>query len=268
MKLKEYVKMLSSTTSETLDKINEYEREGKFNEHLDPIDLSNCLPVDGDYEYLPTGGKKVTAFFERQFVVKPFMRYTNKLFQTKVVGRENLKGLHGAIICCNHINKLDCMAVGYAISRKNTYYTAAPFNNMSGFLGDMMRVGGMLPFSDNFAAQKNMDKTITDLLKKGKYITFYPERAEWWGYEKPRPLLGGAFHYAVKNKVPIVPVFITFLNTEASLSSPTNLKKFVVNILPPLYADTTLHPKQAAQKLQEECAAAWQQTYQTFYFGR
>lgn len=266
--VKRYAKMLSATTPETLDHIAEYEAAGRFNDHPEGRLTPDYLGVDGDYKYLPRNPFRLLYnAFMRLIIVDPFKRYSNKLFKTEVRGRENLKGVKGAIICCNHVNKLDCMAIAHAVKGKRVYTTAAEFNNMSGFLGNMMRIGGMLPLSDNFSAMKNLDNAVKTLLKKGHRITFFPEGSEWWGYEKPRPQFIGAYKYAAKNDVPVIPVFITFRPTPASRADRAGLKQFVVNILPPIYRDKTLPNKQAAQQMKNECAALWEQTYSEFYFA-
>ncbi len=270
--IKQYAHMLAATDPATIEKIKQFEKEGKFNEHLNPA-VGEYIPVDGNYKYIETNPfKRFANFFKRLFVVRPFLRYTNKMFQTEVTGRENLKAIKksGCIVCCNHVNKLDCAAVIYALRGKKVYTTGAEFNNMQGFLGDMMRVGGLLPLSTSYGAMKNLDATIAKLLKRGNAVTFYPERAEWWGYEKPRPLFSGAFKYAIKNNVPVLPVFITFksLNgaeSSASREDGTQLKRFVVNILPPLFPSGRQSPKDEVLRLKDGCADEWKNCYESFY---
>jgi len=264
MKLSEMVIQLSSVDDETLDKIEEYEKEGKFNEHLDAV-LAPYTPVGADFEYIPKASLK--HFFQKKFIIKPFCNYANKLFKTEVVGRENLAALKGkgSIVCCNHVNKLDCVAVKYACRPHETYMTAAEFNNMEGFLGDMMRLGGMMPMGTSFSAQKNFDSAVGKILGDGGFVTFFPERAEWWGYEKPRPLLPGAYHYAVKFGVPVVPVFITFRETSASRADRKGLKQFVVNIAPPIYPDEKLDDAGKRKYLMDKNAEVWQKIYDDFY---
>ena len=267
-KIKQYVNMLAGTDEQTLNKIAEYEKEGKFNDHLD-TNPAPYIPVTKDYKYLPKGiFAKTKRAFQTAFVINPFCRETNKLFATEVVGKENLKGIKSAIIVCNHVNKLDCMAVRYALSPRKTYFTAAEFNNMEGFLGDMMRAGGLLPMSTNFGAQKNFLKTTEQLLRGKNFITFFPERAEWWCYEKPRPQFDGAYKVAVQNNVPVLPVFITFRGTEESRKSPTGIKQFVVNILKPIYPSTKHTAKENVKVMKANCDEQWWQTYENFYYKK
>lgn len=262
---KQLAKMLSATNKETLEKISSLESENKLNEHVDAIDMSNLIPVDENYEYFPKKGR-FKRFLQRIFIVNPFMRYTNKkIFHTKVIGKENIKGIKKAIICSNHVNKLDCMAINYALRPKKVFTSAAPFNSFGGFLGDMMRVGGMIPMSDSFTAMKKFDATVKKLLDGNKFVTFFPERAEWWCYKKPRPLFSGAYKYAVKNDVPVIPVFITYTENAAHAADPTLPPDFVVNIGKPIYPDSSLAPKQRAEDLLSKNASAWQEIYASAY---
>ncbi len=265
--VKDLANTLVSTDLQTIETIKLYEHEGRFNEHIDTgAPVPEYIPVDGKYKYVTKNPfTLIKNAILRALFVKPFIREANRLFNTEVHGKEHLQGVNGCIICCNHVNKLDSMAVVYALEGKTIYTTGAEFNNMKGFLGDMMRVGRLMPLSSSYNAMKNFDEAVTKLLKKGCGITFFPERAEWWGYEKPRPLMNGAYRYAVKNNVPILPIFITFEPTVESQADPTALKKFIVNILPPIYPDKTLTPRTRAEQLKEENAKAWQKCYDEFY---
>lgn len=264
-KIKQYVNMLATTDEQTLDKIEEYEKKGLYNEHLD-TNPAPYITVDKNYKYLPKNPfVKAKRALQDFFFLKPFCKEANKLFQTQIVGRENLKDVQGAVVCCNHVNKLDCMAIRYALAPKKVYFTTAEFNNMKGFIGDMMRAGGILPMSENFAAQKNFVNAVSTVLKRKQFVTFFPERSEWWGYEKPRPHENGAYHVAARNNVPILPVFITFNQTEESKKSRTGIKQFVVNILPPIYPNAELSLKQNMATMKEKCESVWQQTYNEFY---
>ena len=264
-KIKQYANMLAGTNQEMLDKIAEYEKAGKLNEHLD-TNIAPYIPVTKDYKYLPTNiFAKIKRALQTAFVINPFCKEANKIFATEVVGKENIKGIKNAVVVCNHVNKLDCMAIRYALAPRKTYFTAAEFNNMQGFLGNMMRAGGLLPMSNNFSAQKNFLKTTEKLLQSKNFITFFPERAEWWCYLKPRPQFDGAYKIAIQNNVPVVPIFITFRGTEESRKSPLGIKQFVVHILKPIYASNKVTTKENIKQMKENCEEQWWQTYENFY---
>lgn len=261
--LKKVIKGLISTTEEELKVIKDLESQGKFNEHTSQGGVMEYSPVGADFEYIPKNNFK--NFWLERLIVKPFIRISNRLLQTEVTGRENLKGLKGAIVCCNHVNKLDSCALIKALSYKKSFFVGAEFNNYKGVLGDSMRIGGLLPLSSSFAGMKNFNKTVKELLEKGNLVTFFPERAEWWCYRKPRPLIDGAFKYAVMNNVPVLPVFITFKESKASKQSPTGIPKFVVNILPPIFIDQSLSSHENVAMLNKKTFNAMQDCCEKFY---
>ena len=261
--LKKVIKGLISTTEEELETIKKLESEGKFNEHTSDGGVMEYTPVGEDFEYIPKNNFK--NFWLERLIVKPFIRISNRLLQTEVTGRENLKGLKGAIVCCNHVNKLDSCALIKALSYKRAYFVGAEFNNYKGVLGDSMRIGGLLPLSSTFSGMKNFNKTVSELLKNDKLVTFFPERAEWWCYRKPRPMIDGAFKYAVKNNVPVLPVFITFKESKASKQSKTGIPKFIVNILPPIYKEEGKSDFENVQAFNEKTFNAMQDCYKKFY---
>ena len=233
--------MDESTRLQVLSDIEKYERLGEFDRHVDPVDMSLALPVDESFPYLPKGFLKLKRDVERIFYVAPFRKKANKrILRTQVVGRENLNGLGGAIITCNHVNKFDCLAVQHAAKGHRVYFIGAPFNNMKGFLGEMMRAGGLLPLSENMSAMKNLNKAISTLLKKKRMVACYPEQAMWWNYEKPRPFKDGAFSLAVMNGVPVLPMFITFRPSGETDENGIEIKYMTVHIMKPIYPDKSL----------------------------
>ncbi len=259
---RQYADMLAVKTEGIDEKIAEFEQKGLFNEHLDSILTDDIILPDASYEYIPSFKTKIKFFFDRLFVINEFISYTNdKLFRTEVRGKHNLEGLNGAMVICNHVNKLDCIAVMRALKGKESYYVGAQFNNMKTFLGDMMRAGGMLPLTSDFGGMKAFNKAIEYYLNKGAYITFYPEQSEWWGYKKVRPYKDGAFHYAVTHKKPVLPVFITYGETDER----TGIPKFIVNILRPVYPDENLMKKEAIHKLKTESRKECIDCYERFY---
>ena len=42
----------------------------------------------------------------------------------------------------------------------------------------------------------------------------YPEQSMWWNYRKPKPLKKGAYTFAAKNHVPVLPCFITMEDSD------------------------------------------------------
>lgn len=258
---------LTTTTPDVLDKIEEAEKAGKFNEHLDPIDYNNCYPVDEQFPYVPHGLVKLRYGVLNFFVVRPFKFIVNhQILKTKVYGRGHLGNIKNAVVTCNHVNKLDAVAAEYAVRNHHAFKTmVGDFNNQKGKLGDYMRAFGVLPFSPKPGALRAFNHAVEYYLRHKTYILFFPERAEWWCYEKPRPIMDGAFHYAVKNKVPVIPLFITFTKLGKKDINGIEQRRFHVHILEPIYADSTLSNAENVKMMKEKNMQLWIQKYEEFY---
>lgn len=175
-------------------------------------------------------------------------------FGLRVRGRDNLKGINGAICVCNHVAVLDTLFVKQAVGHYRSYHTGAPHNNKKGFLGYVLRRAGFLSLGGGFGAKKQFALTLKQLLDRGAMVNFYPEEALWQRYEKPRPLKLGAFKYAQKFSVPIVPLFITFEG---------KCKHAVINILHPISPIGV-----TAEQMRDICFDKWRALYEKTYGKR
>ncbi len=258
---------LITTQPHVLENINRLDQLGQYNEHVDPINYDICEPVGSDFPYLKKPWKtRLKYFFIYNLIVKSFEPRELKRMGFSVVGRENLKGIKTAVCTSNHVNKLDCSLNRRALKGHKVYITAGEFNNMKGTLGDIMRASRMMPLSESFEGMKNFNHAVNTLLqKKGNYVLFYPERSEWWCYKKPRPLMDGAFHFAAKNNVPVIPSFITFTANGKKDINGIDMFDMKVNILKPIYPKEGLNNREQAQYLKEENYKAWKECYESTY---
>jgi len=241
--------------------IAKLESEGNYNEHLHPFDTSLSVPVTEDFPYIPKGWKKVVYWFKTIFVVNPFTWYIkNKLTKTKVYGRKNLKGVKSGVITCNHVFIFDCLVVSGSLKHKMRMI-GHELNNRNDVLGERMRVGGMIPLSSKLSVMKKFNEAVDYYLKHNHYILFYPEQAMWNFYDKPRPLVDGAFHYAVKFNVPIIPTFITYRPSKKGADE----FDFDYHILKPIYPDPKLSTKENIEQMKKQNYEAWKEVYETSY---
>lgn len=257
---------LAKTTPDVLEKIEAAERKGLFSEHLDPIDYNNCNPVDENYHYIWNGRERCKYALLNFFIVRPYSWIVNQfILKTCVKGQENLRGLPAAVVTCNHVNKLDAVAVKHAFGGRKMKIMVADFNNQKGPLGDFMRTAGTMPFSAGLGVMRNFNKAVSHYLNHKTFMLFFPERAEWWCYEKPRPYMDGAYHYALSNKVPVVPVFITFKKLGRRDRNGIERRQFVVHIMEPIYPDWTKTKKENIQTMKEQNFELCKKKYEEFY---
>lgn len=248
-----------------IQKMEELERQGKFDDHV-TWQTPNYKKIKPNHKYLK---KSLPAFlnkiFARLFLSLAAFFCNRFVFHLKVKGKENLKNIKSAIVTCNHVSFMDHGTIRQAIKGYKLYATGAEFNNINGFIGWFVKNAGLLHFPSNFEAMKSFHKAIAQLLKKNKFVIFFPEETLWWMYEKPRPLKRGAFIFAVQNNVPIIPMFLTFKIKNNKNKNKVPKKKAVLNILKPIYPDVNLSKSDAADKMQKENYQCWVDKYEEFY---
>lgn len=217
---------------------------------------------DKNFQYRKRGLSKCAVAFWRGllFCFGPLL--IGSLYGARVKGRNHLKALKktGAVSVTNHFSYLDTLFVRQAVGHFRSYHTMGPKNNKTGLGGHIIRHGGMLPFSPDFDATRNLNAEIARLLQKGKIVNFYAEQALWTNYQKPRPLKDGAFHYAIKHQVPILPIFCTFRTDRRG-----HMHKLRIHILPAIYSDETLPRKEKLNDLKARTELAWKECYEREY---
>ena len=257
------------TRREVMTAIAESEKAGVFDVHVDPIPEELVIPVTENYHYPDkrTFSEKLKYGMEKLFVVKPYTLYQNKcVMKTTVIGRENLKGLGAAVLTCNHVAKFDCLAVKYGARGHKVYAVAAPFNNMKGFLGEMMRAGDMLPLNTTLRGTRSFNETVEYVLvQKKAFLLIYPEASMWWHYKKVRPYKDGAFSIAAKYGVPVVPQFITFTERETCDAEGIPEVSFTLHIATPVYPKPELGKKENTDYLKQTAFDACRKIYEEFY---
>ena len=199
MKYKEYQKKLKSL-----------EKEKKFDIDINAGEYLFVQNQEPNHRYIYNRFfDKVYYIFLRTiiFIFAPIVNFFT--YRLKVEGRKNLKDVKktGAIVVSNHVALLDTLMIKQAVF-KRIFFIGAEHNNKKGFGGYTIKILGFLPLSSQFSNQKNLDISVSYYLSKNKLIHMAPEQAMWRGYKKIRPFKNGAFHYAVKNNVPVLPMVV------------------------------------------------------------
>lgn len=261
---------------EVLKKIEKLEEEGKFD-----VDAENDPPTivltPENIDYLRT---KMTSKIKRVFANEVGERFldnllkNNKLIIKEIKGMENLSKVStGAIVTCNHFNPFDCFTVEKVfrlsgkIEEKRLYKVIREGNytNFPGFYGFLFRNCDTLPLSSNKRTMVEFMKSVDTLLQKGDFILIYPEQSMWWNYRKPKPLKPGAFKIAVRNNVPVIPIFITMEDSNIIGDDGFPVQEYIVNIAEPIYPNENLSQKENTEKMLNENYEVWKSIYEDFY---
>ena len=258
-----------------LEKIEQYEREGRFDEDVEDDPPGRELRP-GEVDYLR---KKPISRVNRRIAYNMAKNFLNKMVKEKkmivkeIIGAEHITNLEsGAILTCNHFNAFDSFAMQMAYETANPEkralfrviregnYTAFP-----GFYGYLMRNYNTLPLSANPKVMQEFTRATSLLLQKGHLVLIYPEQSMWWNYRKPKPLQRGGFYLAARNKVPVVPCFITMEDTENIGEDGFPIQAYTIHIGEPIRPDEALSTKENTQMMMEKNAEVWKNVYESFY---
>ena len=260
---------------EILHRIDQFEREGRFDEDVEQDPPGRMLMPD-EIEYVrKTKAEKLktkVAFKMAHKFIDELIE-ENKFIIKEIKGVENFKNLdRGAVITCNHFNAFDSFAIQMAYEAaeqpnrsfwrviREGNYTSFP-----GFYGFLMRHCNTLPLSSNSATMKKFFKAISELLEGGDYVLFYPEQSMWWNYRKPKPLKRGAFQCAARSGAPVLPCFITMKDSDIMGEDGFYVQEYTIHVLPPIYPEPDLPIRKQAELLMFKNYEVWKEVYETEY---
>ena len=267
--------MLSEDRKQIFKKIQEYERLEFWDKDVenDPKNIQ-LTPDKADYLYEKPFAKLLNKLANK-LAVKYYEGEIKKgnLIIKNVFGLENLRSVKsGAILTCNHFSVNDNYALYRAIKSKipkgkylYKVIKEGNYTSSKGIFGFFFRHCNTLPLSTNLQTMKKFYSALEHLLKNGEKILVYPEQAMWWNYRKPRPMKNGAFRFAVKNNVPVVPCFITMEDTDKLDKDGAPVQAYTIWILPAIYPDLSLSERGSAEKMKEYNYKVWKEVYEKFY---
>lgn len=197
------------------------------------------IKVDESYQFLPSEGFKRFSVGLKGFA-KPILKAINQIaFSLEIEGQEYARALDGKgfITVCNHVNVLDCTMVGIAVNRTDIVLTTIKENFEVPVVRLFVKALGAIPIPRSVKAIEKFSEAVGTLLQQGNVVHFYPEGILFPYYNGLRKFRRGAFNYAVKNDVPVLPMVITYHERNSKFRKTPTAK---IHILPPVYKDETL----------------------------
>lgn len=258
-----------------LAKIDEYERKGWFSKDVE--DDPETIPLTPDkVDYL---NKKLKNKILTAFVNSMAWKFIDKLIKDKQLIIKEIKGIEnfrkikdsGVIFTCNHFNAFDNFAIHKVFQhevKKGIIWKVireGNFTSFPGLFGLFFRHCNTLPLSSVFSTQKIFMNAVDTLLKRGEKVLVYAEQGMWWNYRKPRPLTKGAFMFAVKSNVPVLPIFITMTDSDIIGGDGFPIQEYTVNILEPIFPDPNKSDKENIEFMKDKNYEMWKKVYEDFY---
>lgn len=212
---------------------------------------------------------KVEYYFARS-LTDSIAKSVNK--ETKIIGLENIQNIDsGAIITCNHFSKVDNTIVRYMLKKINktkNFGIIVQESNffMPGIIGWLIRNNKTIPLSlDHKYMSNNFIPTIEEMLENKSFILIYPEEEMWFNYKKPRPPKPGAYHYAARYNVPIIPCFIQIEDTDEYEDNGFKKSRYTMYIMPPIFPDENKDFKENKTQMREKDYELKKRVYEKVY---
>lgn len=233
----------------------DYTYPDRSDQHMLVLKQTRHITLDQNYPYMPKGVwfrcKRAFVASLLHLIVFPLTHLTHGL---RIHGRENLKAhrdelKNGAITISNHVFMWDYLCVLKAIRPHISYFPAWKPNFESGF-SPFMRILGGIPIPEgSTAAMKSFKHSLDEVMESGNWLHVFPEGSLWYFYPDIRPLKLAVFTYAVKYQKPLIPISMSF-RPRTGWRKIFGKGPFVdLHIAPPMYADTSLPPREAAKEL-------------------
>ena len=122
-----------------------------------------------------------------------------------------------------------------------------------------------MPLATNPTVMRDFLRSVDKVLKKGNLILIYPEQSMWWNYRKPKPLKPGAFIFAAKNNVPVIPTFITMRDTDKVDENGAFIQAYTLHILEPIYPEKDFTQQENVAYMMKANETEWKDLYEKVY---
>ena len=238
------------------EELSREERAGLLSEFME------LRPLDGE----PTLKYTVCRGAARAFAA---LATTLINLGTPVHGIENLDGIEGgAIVTSNHFSPVDSTMFRKAARRVHRNHVAVVSSEdnlaMGGPFGFLIKYTDSIPLPTNHrSVVEYFEPMLERELDAGNFVIIYPEQEMWFNYTKPRPCKRGAYLYAARYGVPVIPCFVEVRGKEG-LARPNFVQvSYALHILEPLYPNPALSERQnsieMARKDYEQKVAAYEE---------
>lgn len=93
----------------------------------------------------------------------------------------------------------------------------------------------------------------------------YPEQSMWWNYRKPKPLKKGAYTFAARNQVPVLPCFITMEDSDILGEDGFFVQEYTIHIAPAIYPEENVSRSENVENMRRKNYEIWKEIYEKTY---
>lgn len=247
--------------------LTELEKLRAFDVDGAPFDTDKSAKTDGTYVYKHTKNPFwyiLHGWWSTIFKLIGFFGAGVVFGVWRVKDRKKMRKLGACITVSNHIGYLDAVLTRRALGAKKQYIVVAPHNCKHTVGGALLRSATELPLPINIKGTRPFNDMLEYVAARKAAIHFYPEKSMWIGYKKPRPYKEGAFYYAEKLNIPVVPMLYCYKKPRG-LRKLLHLPHMEIKIGDPIYFDPQLPPFARKKDLAVRAYQASVDMYESYY---
>ncbi len=208
---------------------------------------------------VPSIGGRFLRWILYYMVAFPILNIMNFLiFNLKVEGRANLRGLRGTIFISNHVHFLDSGMIASAVFPRSIIPVSHTGNFRIPVAGWFVRRLGCIPIGENYSQRKAFILQSVAKLEQGHSLLIYPEGDLEQSPQSLEEFLPGAFLLAVKTDRPIVPLVITQRPAKGIRRLWSREPFYHLHIGTPMYPAANISGKVRIAELNERAHAYFQ----------
>ena len=112
---------------------------------------------------------------------------------------------------------------------------------------------------------KKFMRSMDAVLRNGDFMLVYPEQSMWWNYRKPKPLKKGAYTFAARNQVPVLPCFITMEDSDILGEDGFFVQEYTIHIAPAIYPEENVSRSENVESMRRKNYEIWKEIYEKTY---
>ncbi len=219
--------------------------------HLLPIKKIYDVNVDANYPYVDHSFRfKILNWFyytQARYLVDILNRFR---YGFKLKGMENVtknmdKLQGGALTICNHVFRWDMCGILKVCGWRQLRFPIFR-GQMAGKDRDRMVGTGGVPIPEKLSDLRHFYKAFDYYHEKGYWMHFFPEESRWQFYTPIRPFKKGAFIFAERYNLPIIPMAYSYRERKGFLKLFGKEACVTLNVGEPIFPDPALKGQRSA----------------------
>lgn len=218
--------------------------------HLLPVDEIHETEVGHDFPYIDNSFYYKfwnTMYYLQSRLLINVLQYFR--YGMRIRGKENIKKhkdelKNGAMTVCNHTFRWDMSGVFTAIGWRQLRFPIWR-EQMKGKDARRMHTMGGIPVPESVADMRKFYQALDYYHEKGYWIHFFAEESRWEFYTPIRPFKRGAFVFAQRLDVPIIPMAYSYRERKGFLKLFGKEACVTLNVGEPLFLDKSITDKKA-----------------------